>query len=44
MKSFLLGALLVAVIALAYFYWEERNTVSIGGGDSGLPTVEIETK
>ncbi len=37
-KSLLIGALLVAVIALGYLYWErQRNTVEIR-----LPTVKIE--
>lgn len=38
MKSLMIGALLVAVIALGYLYWErQRNTVEIR-----LPTVKIE--
>ena len=37
-KSLMIGALLVAVIALGYLYWErQRNTVEIR-----LPTVKIE--
>lgn len=37
-KSLLIGALLVAVVALGYLYWErQRNTVEIR-----LPSVKIE--
>jgi hypothetical protein len=40
MKSLLIGALLVAVLALGYLYWErQRNTVEIR-----LPTVTIEKR
>jgi hypothetical protein len=29
MRNFLIGALIVALAALAYFYWYDRNTISI---------------
>ena len=40
LKSFLVGALVVAVAALAYLYWEtQRNTVEIK-----LPSISIEKR
>jgi hypothetical protein len=40
LKSFLVGALVVAVAALSYLYWEkQRNTVEIK-----LPSISIEKR
>jgi hypothetical protein len=40
MKSFMIGALLVAVVVLGYLYWDrQRNTVEIK-----LPNVTIEKR
>jgi hypothetical protein len=39
-KSLLIGALIVAVAALGYFYWErQRNTLEIK-----LPSISIEKR
>jgi len=39
-KSFLIGALLVAVVAFGYLYWErQRNTIEIK-----LPSISIDKR
>lgn len=41
MKGFVIGALLVALIAVGYMYYVDENTISIG--TAGSPDVELST-
>jgi hypothetical protein len=41
--TFLLGAAIVALIALGYIYWKDQNSISISTSDLKVPTVTVET-
>ena len=41
--TFLLGAAIVALIALGYIYWKDENSISISTSDLKVPAVSVET-